>query len=261
MRKLLIFTLSIGLIFGVIFYLFFRQGAYWSGTGRFRIILGDENGSVTYLLMDQKRNEMDVYPLDPNLQIEAAHGLGSWKVKSLWKLGIQENRGGGAMLSESLIRGYGLPVEAYLNYSGPVEAFNLARHLLFTRDSDLLFRDRLTLTWYALHAHLTDEDALSTASILLSAEELNKVTDGIVTIAKTDSVKDSQVKAVSVLVANLGGKVLDFSTLEDNPSQYCSVSGNSVFAQKLSQILSCSFSKVETDTTHINLGEAFTKTF
>lgn len=261
MRK---FFFALGIVFlcvAVLFLAFFRSGQFWDGTSRFRLIFGGSSGIVSYVLVDPKRSEIRVFPLNQDTQIEASYGLGKWKIASLWKLGMQENRGGGELLSKSLIRGYGLPVEGYLHYETEVEPFSLARTLLISRDTNLYLRDRLTLAWYVLHAHISTENTLSPQSIILTAEELTAVTDGIVTISNTQSLTDAQSKAVSVLVSNLGGKVLDFSTLTSNQDQFCSVSGKSTFAQKLSHILGCSFSQTNEETTTLNLGEAFAKNF
>lgn len=261
MKKAVIALTVLVSIFLLIFLIFIRPSKFWDGKSRFRMVTGSPEGKVNYLLFDPKRNELKVYPLSLDTEIEASYDLGSWKIGSLWKLGIQENRGGGKMLSQSLIRGYGLPVEGFLEYEGEVEAFNVARRLIFTRDTNLSLRDRLNLAWFTLHTKIADGSTLTTQSIIVTGEELNTITDGIVTISNTNSLTEAQSRAVNVLVSNLGGKVLDFSTLEDNPDQYCSVRGKSTFAQKLAHILQCEFTFDTTETTRVNLGNGFSKNF
>ncbi len=262
MKKIILITLAIvALGFISFFYYFLRQGQFWDSTSRMRVLLGSPNAEAQYLLIDPKRGEIAVYGLDNSEEVEAAYGLGKWKIGSLWKLGVQENKGGGEMTAKSLVRGYGLPVEGYLQYGGPVEPFSLARSLIFAKETNMYLRDRLTLAWFVLHARVSNESALTQSTIILTAEELSAVTDGIVTITNTQNLTDRQSKAVSLLVSNLGGKVLDFSTLQDNIDQYCSVSGKSIFAQKLAHVLNCNFTKTDDPTTHLALGNEFAKNF
>lgn len=262
MKKTVLISLGIiGLFFITFFYYFLRQGQFWDSTSRMRVLLGSQNLDAQYILIDPKRGEVSVYGIDNSEEVEAAYGLGKWKIGSLWKLGLQENKGGGEMLAKSLIRGYGLPVEGYLQYGGPVEPFSLARSLIFAKETNMYLRDRLTLAWFILHTRISNESTLTQSKIILTAEELSAVTDGIVTITNTPSLTDRQSKSVSILVSNLGGKVLDFSTLQDNLDQYCSVSGKSVFAQKLAHILNCSYTKTDDPNTHLALGNAFAKNF
>lgn len=245
----------------IISFLFFRQRPNWDAHSRYRLITGNDNGEVSFLLFDPRRGEIREFEVPLDTHVESAYGLGEWKISSLWKLGIQEKKGGGQMLERSLVRGYGLPIEGYLEYSGAVEPFNLARKLIFAHDTNISIRDRLSLAWFALHARLSSDEKLSSQTIILTAEEVSSLTDGIVTVSNTEELTQEQSKSLNRIVSNLGGKILDFSTLVDHPDQNCSVSGSSMFAQKLATILNCDFTKSESETTFLNVGREFAKNF
>ncbi|GEM_PF-1738814 len=245
----------------VVAFIVISRNSYWDGISRFRLVVGNPEGNVSYILFDPKRDEARVFSIDKTVEVEAAYGLGKWKVESLWKLGEQENKGGGDMLSKSLVRGYGLPVEGVLRYSGGPSAFPLARTLLLPRETDLPFADRVRLAWFILRARLTDSGQLKLTSLILAGEEVSAITDGIVTISSPNTMRESQLRSVNTLIANLGGKVLDVSTLTEEVSGKCLVKGHSSFAEKLAKILGCGYSSTSEENTYLLLGEAFVAEF
>ncbi len=213
------------------------KGSYWDNT-RLRVVSGSSSGSSVYILFDPRKGVVSLYPLDKEEEIETAYGLGQWKIGSLWKLGEQEKKGGGVMLRKSLMRGKGLPVEGYIHASSVVSPFQLARVLLTGLDTDLVFADRVKLAWFTMRAKMDFKDTFSEQAVSLTGEDLRTLTDGIVTIYSPDEMHDSSLKAVSDVVSNLGGKVLDISRTEDAE---CSVKGVSDFARKLARVFSCTY--------------------
>jgi hypothetical protein len=142
------------------------------------------------------------------------------------------------MLRKSLIRGKGLPVEGYLHASKITSPFQLARILLTGLDTDLAFGDRVKLAWFTMRSKMDIKDSFSAQAVSLTGEDLRTLTDGIVTIYSPKEMSDTSLKAVSLVVSNLGGKVLDISGTEDTA---CSVKGESFFARKLARVFSCKY--------------------
>lgn len=260
MRKSIIAAFIFAL-FLVTFVFFLFRGTYWNGSSRFRLVLADPDGGVTIALIDPKRNELQPFRINGDLQTETAYGYGKFKVSSLWKLGEQEKKGGGNMVARTLIKGLGVPVEGFLSYGDSVSAFPLARGMLFATETNVSLIDRLRFVWFSLNSRILDMKDLSPDNTIILGEEIAKLSDGIVTLSYTTELSDTQVRSLNTLVSNLGGKILDISINQEKLSYTCEVKGPSLFSHKLARILNCHYVKTDTEGVTLIVGEEFAKNY
>ncbi len=88
--------------------LFLLRTKYWNSNGKFSVV-GSLNGDVVIYLYDTKSDSQTRLIIPGNTQVLASYGLGTWKLDSLWKLGLDEKIGGGLVV-RSLAKNFGFPV-------------------------------------------------------------------------------------------------------------------------------------------------------
>lgn len=288
-RKFFLTLLSGLLLF--ILYLIFSPGKYWDGKGRLAVAFFDrQEGDVTLVVFDPQTNSRTTIEVPGNLEVDVSRNLGTWRLESVWQLGVNE-KVGGVLLSETLTKSLTLPIESFA--TGSLIGFT----------SDLL-PDRLSAVMGGGKTNLNLKDRLGIFFFLLglgNSDSLNFTMEGLGAIAPARLVdggsgyklrgsipaklsgifadaliskeglkislsypqgKEFQAKKVSAIVEALGAKVIALKKTDS--SLDCTVSGGKTLTKKkLAELFSC---KAESKTPNpydleIEMGEEFFNRF
>ena len=141
---LLLFLLVIVIFFG--FFCFGKKHCF--GNLKISMVFPDENGNVIVSTFNREDKEVTLITIPQNTQLEASRQLGSWKVKSLWQLGINEKYEG-KLLQETVTKNFHFPVSIWADKEaiGFVSGnfLKLIKATFSPYKSNLSFGDRLDL--------------------------------------------------------------------------------------------------------------------
>lgn len=133
----------------------------WTGSDKIVVAFNNVNGQVKVAVVDPLSSKLNIYSIPETSEVEVSRNLGVWKLGSVWKLGEQEDIGGGRLLTETLTRHLFIPTYVYgdkntfgLLSSSPKELF---KGVFFPGDTNLHFFDRVRLTYYSLSVKNTDK--------------------------------------------------------------------------------------------------------
>ncbi len=87
---------------------FFLRAKYWNHDGKLAVVT-DYGKDVVISLYDSRAGNRTDVVIPGNTQVLAAYGLGTWKLGSLWKLGVDEKIGG-SLITRSISKNFSLPV-------------------------------------------------------------------------------------------------------------------------------------------------------
>ncbi len=108
-RRSLLKWAIIGLALFLIFMaVFFLRTKYWNSKSKLAVVI-DSGQDVVISIFDPKAGNQTDLIIPGNTQVLAAYGLGTWKLGSLWKLGIDEKRGG-SLITKTISMNFGFPV-------------------------------------------------------------------------------------------------------------------------------------------------------
>lgn len=91
------------------------QNRLWIPGARFTVIVAADNPTI--YSYNPKNNELLVITVPKNTEVEAAGGYGNFFAGSLWELGVRKGVGG-EILSASLTRALGFPIDAWVDWRG-----------------------------------------------------------------------------------------------------------------------------------------------
>ncbi len=113
-RFLLITILA--LMLGAVYKLFSSwQGRLWIPNTRFTVVVAKDNPTI--YSYNPRSGELLVIPVPENTEVEASGGYGSFLAGNLWELGARKKAGGG-ILSASLMKSLGFPIDAWVGPDG-----------------------------------------------------------------------------------------------------------------------------------------------
>lgn len=140
------------IIGGVIAYVFCTS-CYFGGSNRLSVAIQGKDGEIVVSTFDPVAGEVTNVHVPGNTQLTVSRQLGSWKAKSLWRLGENEKLGG-SLIQESMIRNFHFPVSAWANEShmglanGSVGS--MIGSLFQIKGSNLEFGDKLRLILFSM---------------------------------------------------------------------------------------------------------------
>ncbi len=109
MRRRNIRRIIVGiLLLFVLATLFLLRTEYWNSKGKLAVVIDGGKDVVISLYDSRAGNRTDVV-IPGNTQVLTAYGLGTWKLGSLWKLGVDEKIGG-SLITRSISKNFSLPV-------------------------------------------------------------------------------------------------------------------------------------------------------
>lgn len=274
--KFLIFLVPVVFIFFTVFFLIFRGGDLWNGKSRLSLAIPQKDGSVLVTVLDPVSANIINVHIPENVEVEAAHSLGTWKLGSIGKLG--ENEGlGGALLSLTITKAFKFPTEAWaeapsegLTEASPVKIFSGVFSFYKT---NLSLIDRIKIALFTLRVsgsgrqiiELTDTSYLHKQ--ILTGGESGYVIRGTMPTSLLSVFADSQVSKENArvvildksgsgintgqfgeIIEVLGSKVISILKKPVDPGQDCTVSAgdNSKIAtiRKISQVFGCKISNI-----------------
>lgn len=99
------------LIIGV-FVLFLLTTKYWSKDAALSVVFPQKNGDVEIATFNPNDDSISTITIPAETQVRVARQLGTWRIKSVWKLG-QKEKMEGQLLAETVTREFGVPVYAW----------------------------------------------------------------------------------------------------------------------------------------------------
>jgi hypothetical protein len=141
------------LIIGAILLYVFCSASFFAGKNKLSVAIQGKNGEIIVSTFDPVTEEITNLTIPGTTQLTVSRQLGSWKVKSLWKLGENEKLGG-ALLSESIVRNFHLPISAWASEShiglARGNVGQIIKSLFSFKGSNLGFGDKIKLAIFSL---------------------------------------------------------------------------------------------------------------
>lgn len=139
-------------ILGIIAYVFCTD-CHFGGKNKVSIAIQGKEGEIIVSTFDPEAGEITNITIPANTQLTVSRQLGSWKSKSLWKLGENEKMGG-VLMQESIVRNFHFPVSAWANDKHLALAegkiFPMLGSLFSFGGSNMGFGDKINLIIYSL---------------------------------------------------------------------------------------------------------------
>jgi hypothetical protein len=261
-----VFTILVGLTL-LLAWLVVNRSSNWDGTTRVSMVVPDEE-DVMVLVFDPFTGSIARVSLPGDTELEAAGGMGVWRVGSLWELGQSEGLGG-ELLANTISKSLGLPVEHW--GSGEMVGFGKGKFaalkaLFSVGESSLPLPDRVKLfafafgvdgggiydvelkkTGYLQYTQISGGDEgyrarsrmPTSLRALFSVPEISEEAQKIMVVNQTG--EWGYAKYVSGVVDGLGGRVLSISDTDEVDSD-CEIlyKKESVTLKVLAEVLGCS---------------------
>lgn len=85
---------------------------FWKNDRKVSVAIRGKEGNVNIVTFDPKLSEISTIYIPENTQVDAARGLGVWKLGSIWELGEQEGVGG-ELLAQTVTKHFKFPVASW----------------------------------------------------------------------------------------------------------------------------------------------------
>lgn len=264
----------------VLYFLFFAKQSFFDKTRNLSIAVAKDDGSVDVVVVNPIEETVNTITVPADMEVRAARGLGTWRIKSIWKLGEQE-KVSGKLLSQTVTNFFNFPTEAWADES-------FSKNPIAARNTNLSLLDKIRLTIFinrvkavnkrkidlaqlgvAKSVRLTDgEDGYRLsgempASVLAVFGETNISKEGFIVTVEDETGTPGVARKVGEIIEVLGAKVASVSGGE-NATEGCTVIGpDSVTTEKISKIFSCKKEKsAEKDiSVKVILGKNFGENF
>lgn len=277
--------------------LLIRQKSVWGKSGLIMALEGN-NGTAAVLIFDTENRSLTTIKLPPDTEIEASRQLGYFRLKNIWKLGVDEYTHNknlpkpGEFFADSLMKTLGVPIYAWgsqdLEGLERGDYFKLFKP--FTEHSNLSFSDKVNLFLLSLKVkdlarveidlakerivtktRLEDgEQGYRVVNIplkiraLFSDIEISSHDSTVEVVNSTGQVKDARfIAKLALVLESTGAKVVAISNSEEKDFN-CILSGkNNYLIQRVGLLFSCSVKAVKNSNTDllIELGRQFYRNF
>lgn len=140
----------VGLLLAVLY--FFFGGKYWNGSHK--LVLAIENSSgVVVSVFDPQLEEIVNIRIPGKTQVSVSRNLGSWRLESVWQLGLNEKIGP-QLLPETITKNFKIGTYAWAGAEGTGfsegEFIPIIRAVLLPYATNLSFADRVRLGLFSL---------------------------------------------------------------------------------------------------------------
>jgi hypothetical protein len=281
------------IIFVVIIpYLFLKfLSRHWTGEDKLFLAINNGDGGVNVVSFNPVDSEIVNIHIPGNTQVEVAHQLGTWKVKSLWQLGKQEKLGG-KLLASTITKNFKFPVFLWADSIAlgfvTTEPVSLVKAVFTPYEGSLGLGDRIRLAIFSIGIKNSkridvelSQTSYLTETILKDGEvgfiisgnvpqkltavfSSDKFASGELRIRVRDKSDSPGVAAeVGRIVEVLGGKVSSISK-EIGEDMSCSVSGrDKLFVEAIMALFPCELSGRTSDNfdLEMTIGRDFQKNF
>lgn len=243
---------------------------YWNSKEKLSLAMMSSDGTVVVSVLDPKNGEITNISIPKNTQVESARELGTWKIKSIWALGVNEKLGG-RLLKDTVLKNFKFPVSVWADEQalGFASGDTLAvlKAMLFPYDTNLKMGDRLRIGIFSLglgnskrtdldlaksgylkKTRLTDGEEGYTVSgkipkdllVVFSDPEISRL--GLKVHIRDASGNSRVAQEVAEVIEVMGAKVAAVSK-EPKASSDCSIRGSNFFAKDVAKLLSCKLEK------------------
>jgi hypothetical protein len=106
-RRFLVFGLFGVLVLALFYFLGPRK---WDGVSRFSVVSQDDRGDVKVVVYDPPSFSITTIFIPGDVQTQAASGLGTWRLRSITRLGKEKNLGLD-FLKNTVIKSFGFPID------------------------------------------------------------------------------------------------------------------------------------------------------
>lgn len=287
--KAIVFLLILVILALSLWFFIFRPGL-WDGESRLSLAILTQDQGVTLATFDPVNTTITTIAIPPETRLTASRSLGEWRLKSIWRLGEDEQLGG-ILLSESITKTFHFPTESYAQTQaeGFVQRNFIKRFraLFGNYETNLRFSDKLKLFLFTFKVKntgrvtfdLTDSGFLKPTRLVdgssgytiqgatpagvlavfadqaISRENLN------VTIVNATGSR-FLVNEVGEIVEILGAKVVSITEEKEDKNDCIIYSAPSVTADKLSAVFSCKIKSPRGDKDlELYLGSSFAERF
>jgi hypothetical protein len=265
---------------------------YWHTNQKLILVINTPKGDLAVTAFDPTQDEITTVTIPGSTQLDVARGLGSWKAKSIAKLGENEKLGG-ALMKDTLIKNFSFPVvawagaEAYGYATG--EAIQVLKAMLLPYKTNLKIGDKIRIGILSLGVKTLNRKDINLASssylkkvklkdgeegyeisgkipgdlLIVFAEELISEKSFKVQI-KDATGNGYTAKEVASTIEVLGAKVAAVANI-DKASTDCEVKSiDALFGRKINELFGCELGKGSPEgqfDLEIGIGEAFAKRF
>ncbi len=273
-----------------VFYLVLNT-KYWNSKEKLSLALVSPEGGVVVTVLDPVSGEITNISIPKNTQVEAARQLGTWKIKSIWALGVNEKLGG-SLLKDTILKNFKFPVSVWANRDGAGFAsggtLKIIKAMFFPYDTNLRLGDRLRIGIFSLGVtgfkrtdidlakgsylrgvRLTDGEEGYVLSGKIPKDLLVVFSDpGLARAGLKVSIKDASgdpvvAEEVAEIIEVMGAKVAAVSREPRAPSD-CAVRGENFFAKDVAKLLACKIEKASPEGSfdlELEIGERFAARF
>lgn len=95
----------------------FINTKFWNGSRKVAVVEAREDGSVAVEILDPAAGEKITLFITGETEVESARGFGTFRLKNIWKLGVQEGDPGD-ILTKTLVKNFSFPVHLWRSADG-----------------------------------------------------------------------------------------------------------------------------------------------
>ncbi|MGA2910841.1 MAG: hypothetical protein ABSE04_03545 [Candidatus Microgenomates bacterium] len=264
---------------------------YWNGHDKVSVAFREANGDAAITVMDPKLDEVTTFTIPGDTQVEVARNFGTFRIKNVWQLGIDQ-KAGGSLLPETIRNNFLFPVflwsESSAESLGTGNMGGILHFIFLPKTTNIPFGDRLSMGVFAFRIQDLGRSEIDLGqSQFVTKETLNDGQIGYVingpisqrlTVYFSDNdIADENLRVnivdatgapgvsdnVGEILEVMGGKVVSVDKKLSAENSDCSVTGNnSEIIRKVSDLFSCRVVKGQTDfDLEIQLGQKFAARF
>lgn len=141
------------LLIAVFFLVLGLTTKYWGRYERISLVINNPSGDLTVTTFNRGSGEISNIQIPGSTQLAVSRQLGSWKARSVWKLGENEKLGG-ELLRESIIKNFNFPVIAWADSSAIGLAngnfWSAIKSVFAINKSSLGFGDRVKMAFFSI---------------------------------------------------------------------------------------------------------------
>lgn len=134
-----------------LFIFIFIHTKYWGKNLNLAVVSPSDSG-VVVRIFNQTRREMYIVNIPGNTQVETAHDLGTWRIGSVWQLGINEKLGG-RLLSDTVIKNFMFPVGVWAgsDFNKIINGnfIEILGSVIFSKRTNLGVGDRVRIAYFS----------------------------------------------------------------------------------------------------------------
>lgn len=285
--KLLVLPVVLILVF-----LFFRiSEKYWNGSDKFGYVFRLPNGDVAVTELDPKLSEETTLIIPGDTQVDVAGNYGTFRIKNVWQLGIDEKLDG-RLLASSITKNFSFPV--FLWSDGDIESLKngsvlgTLKFVVGPKKTNIPFGDRVLSGLFSIKLKSIDKTEINLGtSKFLQKVKLNDgqtgylingaVSGRLTTYFSDNDFADGSLRVeiidatgapgvsdnVGQVIQVLGGKVVSVEKDAEDVNLDCKVAGtNSKIVRKISNLFGCrELREKSVFDLEIRLGAKFAKRF